>query len=230
LKRGRAEYGGGHEVVGRITIEIEGDASTVIAVIAFLAVAGAWISGARFVGGQSSSASLGMAAATAIALLRLCDHTVPPNQAGQMSQRNGHADSGMADQLAGPAKPGGRLGAGAGMEYQGRKIRVNNIDMNVVVAGEGQDVLLVHGFPDTNKVWRHVIPALVSAGYRLTGVPGPRERVSHLSDHHAVNLIRHRPPPPPARPAKGGCWAGSPRSRHAAPAPPATVVSLNNMA
>ena len=51
LKRGRAEYGGGHEVAGRITIEIEGDASTVIAVIAFLAMAGAWVSGARFVGG-----------------------------------------------------------------------------------------------------------------------------------------------------------------------------------
>ena len=44
-------------------------ASTVIAVIAFLAVAGAWVSGAGFVGGQSSSASFGMAAATAIALL-----------------------------------------------------------------------------------------------------------------------------------------------------------------
>jgi hypothetical protein len=44
-------------------------ASTVIAVIAFVAVAGAWVSGARFVGGQSSSASFGMAAATAIALL-----------------------------------------------------------------------------------------------------------------------------------------------------------------
>src|SRR5215469_9739934 len=44
-------------------------ASTVIAVIAFLAVAGAWVSGAKFVGGQSSSASFGMAAATAIALL-----------------------------------------------------------------------------------------------------------------------------------------------------------------
>ena len=50
LNRGRAEYGGGHEVAGRITIEIEGDASTVIA---FLAVARAWISGARFMGGQS---------------------------------------------------------------------------------------------------------------------------------------------------------------------------------
>jgi len=44
-------------------------ASTVIAVIAFLAVVGAWVSGARFVGSQSSSASLGMAAATAIAVL-----------------------------------------------------------------------------------------------------------------------------------------------------------------
>jgi hypothetical protein len=44
-------------------------ASTVIAVIAFLAVAGAWASGARFVGSQSSSASFGMAAATAIAVL-----------------------------------------------------------------------------------------------------------------------------------------------------------------
>jgi hypothetical protein len=44
------------------------------------------------------------------------------------------------------------------------RIHVNNIDMNVVIAGEGPDVLLVHGFPDTHKVRRHVIPALVSAG------------------------------------------------------------------
>ena len=44
-------------------------ARTVIAVIAFLAVAGAWVSGASFAGSPSSSASFGMAAATAIALL-----------------------------------------------------------------------------------------------------------------------------------------------------------------
>jgi pimeloyl-ACP methyl ester carboxylesterase len=53
------------------------------------------------------------------------------------------------------------------MESPGRKIRVSNLDMNVVTAGEGPDVLLVHGFPDTHTVWRHVIPALVSAGYRV---------------------------------------------------------------
>jgi pimeloyl-ACP methyl ester carboxylesterase len=53
------------------------------------------------------------------------------------------------------------------MEYQEQKIRVNSIDMNVLMAGEGPDVLLVHGFPDTHRVWRHVIPALVSAGYRV---------------------------------------------------------------
>jgi pimeloyl-ACP methyl ester carboxylesterase len=53
------------------------------------------------------------------------------------------------------------------MESPGRKIRVGNLDMNVVTVGEGPDVLLVHGFPDTHTVWRHVIPALVSAGYRV---------------------------------------------------------------
>jgi hypothetical protein len=44
-------------------------ASTVIGIIALLAVIGAWVSGARFVGSQSGSASFGMAVATAIALL-----------------------------------------------------------------------------------------------------------------------------------------------------------------
>jgi pimeloyl-ACP methyl ester carboxylesterase len=28
-------------------------------------------------------------------------------------------------------------------------------------------VLLVHGFPDSNSIWRHQIPALVKAGYRV---------------------------------------------------------------
>jgi pimeloyl-ACP methyl ester carboxylesterase len=55
--------------------------------------------------------------------------------------------------------------AGDGMKYHGPKIRVNSIDMNAV--DERPDVLLVHGFPDMHKVWLQVIPALVSAGYRV---------------------------------------------------------------
>lgn len=48
-----------------------------------------------------------------------------------------------------------------------RKIRVNGIDLNVAVHGEGPDVLLVHGFPDDMAVWRRQVPALVAAGYRV---------------------------------------------------------------
>jgi pimeloyl-ACP methyl ester carboxylesterase len=52
------------------------------------------------------------------------------------------------------------------MEFKATKFRINDIEMNAVVAGEGLDVLLVHGFPDSTAVWRHQIPALVAAGYR----------------------------------------------------------------
>ena len=44
---------------------------------------------------------------------------------------------------------------------------VNGVRLNVIVEGEGPDVLLVHGFPDDHSVWRHQIPALVAAGYRV---------------------------------------------------------------
>jgi len=49
----------------------------------------------------------------------------------------------------------------------GRRVRVNDVELNVVVIGEGPEVLLVHGFPDDHTVWRNQIPALVNAGYRV---------------------------------------------------------------
>lgn len=52
-------------------------------------------------------------------------------------------------------------------QRQGRRIRVNGIELNVVVEGQGPDVLLLHGFPDSLEVWREQIPALVAAGYRV---------------------------------------------------------------
>lgn len=48
-----------------------------------------------------------------------------------------------------------------------RQIEVNGLQFNVVVEGEGPPVLLVHGVPDDHQVWRHQIPALVEAGYRV---------------------------------------------------------------
>ena len=53
------------------------------------------------------------------------------------------------------------------MTINSRPMRVNDVELNVVVQGEGPDVLLVHGFPDDHTVWRNQIPVLVDAGYRV---------------------------------------------------------------
>ncbi len=63
--------------------------------------------------------------------------------------------------------------------FNSRQIAVNGVTLNVIVDGKGPDVLLVHGFPDCHDVWRHQIPALVEAGYRVIA---PDMRGSGLSD------------------------------------------------
>lgn len=46
-------------------------------------------------------------------------------------------------------------------------LRVNGLNLNVIVAGSGEPVILLHGFPDGSATWRNQIPALVGAGYRV---------------------------------------------------------------
>jgi pimeloyl-ACP methyl ester carboxylesterase len=42
---------------------------------------------------------------------------------------------------------------GAGIEYE--------------VTGAGRPVILLHGFPDSGRLWRHQVPALAGAGFRV---------------------------------------------------------------
>jgi pimeloyl-ACP methyl ester carboxylesterase len=48
-----------------------------------------------------------------------------------------------------------------------RRVVVNRIELNVVEEGEGPLVVLCHGFPELAYSWRHQIPALAQAGYRV---------------------------------------------------------------
>src|SRR5919197_97439 len=50
---------------------------------------------------------------------------------------------------------------------QHRMLPVNGIDMHVAVAGAGPLVLLCHGWPELAYSWRHQIPALADAGFRV---------------------------------------------------------------
>lgn len=48
-----------------------------------------------------------------------------------------------------------------------RTIPVNGIEMFMLEQGEGQLVLLCHGWPELSYSWRHQIPALAAAGFHV---------------------------------------------------------------
>ena len=48
-----------------------------------------------------------------------------------------------------------------------REARVNDLRFHYVEAGRGPLVVLLHGFPEFWYSWRHQIPALVDAGFRV---------------------------------------------------------------
>lgn len=79
------------------------------------------------------------------------------------------------------------------MSPEQRTVRVNGTALNVIIQGEGPDVLLIHGFPDCHSVWRHQVPALVAAGYRVimpdTRGCGDSEMSPSVADYHVDNLV-----------------------------------------
>lgn len=48
-----------------------------------------------------------------------------------------------------------------------RTIAANGIELNVLDEGTGPPVVLCHGFPELAFSWRHQVPALIEAGYRV---------------------------------------------------------------
>ena len=60
-----------------------------------------------------------------------------------------------------------------------RSATINDLNFHYVEAGEGPLVVLIHGFPEFWLSWRHQIPALVAAGYRVIA---PDMRGYNLTD------------------------------------------------
>ena len=48
-----------------------------------------------------------------------------------------------------------------------RRLQLGSLNFNVLDEGQGDAVLLLHGFPDSHRLWRHQTAALVAAGYRV---------------------------------------------------------------
>src|SRR6188472_1066348 len=47
------------------------------------------------------------------------------------------------------------------------RVDVNGVGIEYQVEGDGRPVVLLHGFPDTGRMWRNQVPALRDAGYRV---------------------------------------------------------------
>src|SRR5579859_6463586 len=47
------------------------------------------------------------------------------------------------------------------------RVDVNGVGIEYQVTGQGRPVVLLHGFPDSGRLWRHQVPALAAAGFQV---------------------------------------------------------------
>jgi pimeloyl-ACP methyl ester carboxylesterase len=47
------------------------------------------------------------------------------------------------------------------------RVDVGGVGVDYQVTGDGRPVVLLHGFPDSGRLWRHQVPALAKAGFRV---------------------------------------------------------------
>jgi pimeloyl-ACP methyl ester carboxylesterase len=74
-----------------------------------------------------------------------------------------------------------------------RRVEANGITFHVTEEGDGPPVLLLHGFPDSRRLWRRQLPALAAAGYRaiapdLRGF-GETDRPERVEDYRMRVLV-----------------------------------------
>jgi pimeloyl-ACP methyl ester carboxylesterase len=111
----------------------------------------------------------------------------------------------MGSIAAGLALPAATASAQAAAEYRypgpttihHRRVVANGLNVHVAEQGTGPLVLLCHGFPESWYSWRHQIPALAAAGYRVVapdlrgygGTEGPPERESYTIMHLVGDIV-----------------------------------------
>ncbi len=72
------------------------------------------------------------------------------------------------------------------------RVDVDGVEIAYEVSGQGRPVVLLHGFPDSGRLWRHQVPALAGAGFQVVvpdlrgyGLSGKPEAI----DAYALPLL-----------------------------------------
>ena len=47
------------------------------------------------------------------------------------------------------------------------RVNADGVAIEYQVTGQGKPVILLHGFPDSGRLWRHQVPALATAGFQV---------------------------------------------------------------
>jgi pimeloyl-ACP methyl ester carboxylesterase len=68
------------------------------------------------------------------------------------------------------------------------RVDVDGVGVEYEITGQGRPVVLLHGFPDSGRLWRHQVPALAGAGFKVVvpdlrgyGLSGKPETVEAYS-------------------------------------------------
>jgi pimeloyl-ACP methyl ester carboxylesterase len=73
-------------------------------------------------------------------------------------------------------------------------VEANGLRFHVEDRGSGMPVVLLHGWPDTSRLWRHQIDALTKAGYRTIAPDlrgrGRSDRPSEVSDYALRSVVQ----------------------------------------
>jgi pimeloyl-ACP methyl ester carboxylesterase len=71
-------------------------------------------------------------------------------------------------------------------------VELDDVELEVTEAGDGPLVILLHGFPELAYSWRHQIPALADAGYRVVAPNqrgyGNSSRPAEIDAYNIANL------------------------------------------
>src|ERR1700749_2594922 len=75
----------------------------------------------------------------------------------------------------------------------GRIIEANGISLYVEEHGDGVPVLLLHGWPDSARLWRHQVPVLAASGVRAItpdlGGFGRSEQPAEVRSYELRNVV-----------------------------------------
>src|SRR5438067_8043476 len=74
-----------------------------------------------------------------------------------------------------------------------QRVDLGEVSLAVTSLGEGDPVILLHGFPETAHSWRHQLPAVAEAGFRAVAPDlrgfGDSDRPQDVAEYALPKLI-----------------------------------------